>query len=140
MAQARWCNILTLMAFLVFTIVCRQALHMTPVHVSQLKTEAQSLSGKFPCMHPVTIVSAYYPLNHSKHSLREYTEWIAAFLPYVSAPIVLYSPPGETLNQIHEFRGDLPMTVKVRQLFNKMQTSRRLSFTAPPYTFPNAHW
>ena len=104
------------------------------------QTEAQSLSGQFPCMHPVTIVSAYYPLNHSKHSLREYTEWIAAFLPYVSAPIVLYSPPGEALNQIRELRGDLPMTVKVRQLFNKMQTSRRLSFIAPPYTFPNAHW
>ena len=67
-----------------------------------------------PCAHPVTIVTAYYPLNSSKHSLREYNGWMADFFPYVSAPILLYSPPGEALDQILELRGDLPMTVKVR--------------------------
>jgi hypothetical protein len=65
-------------------------------------------------MYPVTIVSAYYPLNTSKHSLREYNEWMANFFPYVTAPIVLYSPPGEALDNILELRGDLPMTVKVK--------------------------
>ena len=74
---------------------------------------------KNPCTHQITIVTAYYPINNSKHSLQEYNRWMANFFPYVSAPIVLYSPPGEALDQILELRGDLPMTVQVRQLFHR---------------------
>ena len=69
-------------------------------------------------MHSVTIVSAYYPLNVSKHSSGKYNKWMADFFPYVTAPIVLYSPPGEALDYIRSLRGDLPMTVKVKKVYD----------------------
>lgn len=115
-AQVWWSNFSIFTAAIIFTVSCRQALHLNPLAVSELKVDVATLSGQCACAHPVTIVSAYYPLNSSKHSLQEYNEWMANFFPYVSAPIILYSPPGEALHYILELRGDLPMTVKVRKL------------------------
>lgn len=129
-SRVRWSNLLVFMALIVFTVVCRQASHSNPLQVSQLKTDAASLSGQCACMHPVTIVSAYYPLNTSKHSLGEYNEWMESFFPYVSAPIVLYSPPGAALDYILELRGDLPMTVKVRSLIGCRCKHSGFKFTA----------
>jgi hypothetical protein len=140
-AQVRWFNVSILMALILFTAFCRRALHLNPIHVGKLKTDAASLSGQYACMHPVTIVSAYYPLNTSKHSLQEYNEWMANFFPYVSAPIVLYSPPDGALDQIRELRGDLPMTIKVGQMLCKMQMSLTLTFRNAAIPFPEiAHW
>jgi len=38
-----------------------------------------------------TIVSCYYPLSKSKHSIREYMYWIFYFLNYVDTAIVLFT-------------------------------------------------
>lgn len=118
MAQIRWSYILVFVAFAIFMVTWHQAFQVTPTFLSQFKTETALLSEKNTCMHPVTIVSAYYPLNNSKHSLNEYDKWMANFFSYVSAPIVMYSSPGEALDKIRDLRGDLPMTVKVRKLLN----------------------
>jgi len=108
-------SISSVMVLVIFVATYRQACQIEPLlHISQYKTGTVTLQKEAPCMYPVTIVSAYYPLNTSKHSLREYNEWMANFFPYVTAPIVLYSPPGEALDNILELRGDLPMTVKVK--------------------------
>jgi hypothetical protein len=114
--QVRWANISMFMALVIYTAFCNRALRLNPLHVNT-ETDAAPLSSA--CMHPVTIISAYYPLNVSKHSSSQYDEWMANFFPYVSAPIVLYSPPGGALARIRELRGDLPMTVKVRKLINR---------------------
>ena len=110
-------SISILVVLIVFMAISRQALQVEPppTRVSQYQVNAASLPMKGPCMHPVTIVSAYYPLNVSKHSSEKYNEWMADFFPYVTAPIVLYSPPGEALDYIRSLRGDLPMTVTVKE-------------------------
>ena len=122
-AQVRCARILALTTVAIFMATCRRASHMIPHQVSQLRTNAASQSEQTACMHPVTIISAYYPLNVSKHSSKQYDEWMANFLPYVSAPIVLYSPPGGALDQIRELRGDLPMTIKVGQMSCEMHVA-----------------
>lgn len=42
---------------------------------------------------------------------------MANFFPHVTAPIVLYSLPGEALDHIRSLRGDLPMTVKIQEMW-----------------------
>jgi hypothetical protein len=45
------------------------------------------------------VVTAYYPLNKSKHSADSYRKWIRNFFQCVSAPIVCFVPHGV----MHEF-------------------------------------
>jgi hypothetical protein len=110
-------SICSLVVLIFFAAITRQALQMKqPNGVSQYQINAVPLPMGGPCSHPVTIVSAYYPLNVSKHSSDKYDKWMADFFPYVTAPIVLYSPPGEALDYIRSLRGDLPMIVKVKKV------------------------
>jgi len=109
-------SIPSLVALVILVTVSRQALQVRPIiRISQYQMNAATLPIESPCTHPVTIVSAYYPLNVSKHSSQNYSEWMADFFPYVTAPIVLYSSPGEALDYIRSLRGELPMTVKVNE-------------------------
>lgn len=112
-------SISSLVVLIILVAITRQALQVKqPDGLSQYRINAAPLPMEGPCTHPVTIVSAYYPLNESKHSSDKYDKWMADFFPYVTAPIVLYSPPGEALDYIRSLRGDLPMTVKVNKVQN----------------------
>lgn len=64
--------------------------------------------------HPVTLVTAYYPLSSgSKHSLEDYMKWTSNLFGHTRAPIVAYLPAGNISQTIREMRGDLPLTIKV---------------------------
>lgn len=54
-------------------------------------------------MTKATIVSCYYALNKSKHSLQEYMRWIQNFLTYVDTPIVMFGE-GEMLQIMTQMR------------------------------------
>lgn len=53
---------------------------------------------------PVTIVSCYYQLEKSKHSVQEYRSWIENFLRHVDQPIVMFGEEStlEAMKQIRE--------------------------------------
>ena len=53
-----------------------------------------------PITHPVTLVTAYFPLKQSKHSHAEYDEWISNFFGNIETPIVLF-----TTTEVHCRRG-----------------------------------
>jgi hypothetical protein len=53
--------------------------------------------------HSTTIVSCYYPLECSKHSIEEYKVWIQQFLSFVNTPIVMFSD-GETYDWLYQLR------------------------------------
>jgi hypothetical protein len=50
-----------------------------------------------------TVVSCYYRLNQSKHSMDEYMVWIAQFLANIDTPIVMFSD-GEEYNIMCDIR------------------------------------
>ena len=45
---------------------------------------------------PVTLVTVYFPLRHSKHSHKEYTRWMGNFLS-ISSHIVVFTSIGEDI-------------------------------------------
>ena len=56
-------------------------------------------------MSRTTIVSCYYTLEKSKHSLEEYLRWIHNFLTYVNTPIIMFSE-GKTLQALIQMRNE----------------------------------
>ena len=58
----------------------------------------------------VLLVSAFFPLNHSRHSDKEYEEWIGNFLRTIQTPIYFFTPP-EIAPLVREHRGSLPITI-----------------------------
>lgn len=58
----------------------------------------------------VLLVSAYFPLTNSKHSLVEYGQWISHYLGMVTTDIYFYTTPEHEFF-IREARGSLPITI-----------------------------
>ena len=77
--------------------------------------QATKVIGDAKVTHPITVVTAYYPLEgrKSKHSREDYIKWMANFYPECKAPIVAFLPPEGMTEDIIKLRGDLPMTAKV---------------------------
>ncbi len=73
----------------------------------------------------VTIVSCYYPLGCSKHSIEEYTVWVANFLKYIDTPIVMFSE-GKTydwLCKLREEAGLLDRFFPIQKAFDELEFS-----------------
>jgi len=70
----------------------------------------------------VLLVSAMFPLAKSKHSKKDYENWLLRFLGAITTDIYMYTTPelAETLQRV---RGDLPITV---------DTSYSSPFEIPP--------
>lgn len=68
---------------------------------------------------PATIVSAFYRLPKSKHSMEDYRSWLTNFLSKIEGPVVFYTNE-ESVPMIKELRGDrlitLNLTYKVSNL------------------------
>lgn len=58
----------------------------------------------------VLLVSAFFPLNHSRHSPLEYERWIGNFLRSIQTPIYFFTPP-EISPLVRKQRGSLPITI-----------------------------
>ena len=70
----------------------------------------------------ILLVSAMFPLSKSKHSTKDYTDWLNRFLGPLTTDIYMYTTPdfAETLAEI---RGSLPITI---------DTSYSSPFQVPP--------
>lgn len=58
----------------------------------------------------VLIVSAFFPLNDSHHSDREYEKLLGSFLGTIRTPIYFFTPP-EIVPLVRKQRGSLPITI-----------------------------
>jgi hypothetical protein len=58
----------------------------------------------------VLLVSAFFPLNHSRHSDEEYEKRLGSFLDAIQTPIYFFTSP-EIAPLIEKHRGSLPITV-----------------------------
>jgi hypothetical protein len=56
------------------------------------------------------LVSAFYPLSKSKHSVEDYSSWLSKYLSKVSTHIYFFAPP-DIEPMLRRLRGDLPMTL-----------------------------
>lgn len=60
----------------------------------------------------ILLVSAFFPLSKSKHSLSDYESWLRRFLSTVHTDLYFFCPPDRTIvSLIHTFRGDLPIVI-----------------------------
>lgn len=58
----------------------------------------------------ILLVSAFYPLSTSKHSMADYTKWLSNFLKPITTPIYFFTTP-EMEPIIRQLRGNLPITI-----------------------------
>lgn len=63
-----------------------------------------------PAPAEVLLVSAFYPLEHSKHSSSEYDIWLKGFLGTVETHVYFFTSP-DMEDRIRSLRGNLPITV-----------------------------
>lgn len=63
-------------------------------------------------MSSVTIVSAFYPFEKSKHSIQEYASWILNFVSHIDTPIVIFSEQP-FCSLIHQMRADAGLAHKI---------------------------
>ncbi|KAJ7857633.1 hypothetical protein B0H14DRAFT_2750589 [Mycena olivaceomarginata] len=99
----------------------------------------------------VLLVTAFFPLSKSKHTMGEYEWWLSQFLQHVTTDIYFYAPT-EMEPLIRRCRGDLPITVDTtysspfeipplspyREHYDKMQRPAALSRTGKVYDY--AFW
>lgn len=58
----------------------------------------------------ILLVSAFYPLSKSKHTMREYSSWLSTFLKNIKTPVYFFTTP-DMEPTVRELRGDLPITI-----------------------------
>lgn len=63
-----------------------------------------------PTTPSVLIVSAFFPLSKSKHSISDYNGWLSRFLQPITTPIYIFTTP-DMGPIIQSLRGDLPITI-----------------------------
>lgn len=76
-------------------------------------TQTSPLEGNVEKNSQILLVSAFFPLSKSKHSIAQYSAWLSQFLARITTPIYFYCPPSleETIMSI---RGDLPIIIDTR--------------------------
>ncbi|KAJ7855885.1 hypothetical protein B0H14DRAFT_2753725, partial [Mycena olivaceomarginata] len=93
----------------------------------------------------ILLVTAFFPLSKSKHTMGEYEWWLSQFLQHVTTDIYFYAPT-EMEPLIRRCRGDLPITVDTtysspfeipplspyREHYDKMHAQDRESFRHSP--------
>ena len=89
----------------------------SPMHIVPLPENGAPEVGKStPSISPATngtnilLVSSFYPLSKSKHSMSQYTAWLTLFLARISTDIYFYTTP-ELESTIRKIRGQLPITI-----------------------------
>ncbi|KAI5120807.1 hypothetical protein M0805_003205 [Coniferiporia weirii] len=61
----------------------------------------------------ILLVSAFFPLSKSKHSMRQYSDWLSHFLQSITTDIYFFTTP-DLEKTIREIRGALPVTIDTR--------------------------
>ncbi|EJC99896.1 uncharacterized protein FOMMEDRAFT_22912 [Fomitiporia mediterranea MF3/22] len=61
----------------------------------------------------ILLVSAFFPLSKSKHSMAQYSDWLSRFLGRITTPVYFYAPP-DLEPTIRAIRGSLPIVIDTR--------------------------
>ncbi|TFK50758.1 hypothetical protein OE88DRAFT_1680547 [Heliocybe sulcata] len=81
-----------------------------------------STDSPTPNSSTILLVSAFFPLSKSKHTMTEYSYWLSRFLGPIKSDIYFFAPP-DMAQIVLDARGDLPMT---------LNTSYSSPFDIPP--------
>ena len=73
-------------------------------HPDSTSTDLTTSTGE------VLLVSAFFPLNHTRHSDQVYEQWIGNFLRTIQTPVYFFTPP-ELVPLVRKQRGSLPITI-----------------------------
>jgi hypothetical protein len=110
-------------------------------------TNASLAGGETPGRKRVLLVSALYPLAKSKHSQKDYAEWLQRLLGTITTDVYFFAPPSlesivlDTFNsrttQFHNssqlVSTPSPRTQpKLQPQFFKLNTEYETAFTVPP--------
>jgi hypothetical protein len=63
----------------------------------------------------ILLVSAFYPVSKSKHTMGDYSKWLSHFLTPITTPIYFFTTP-EMEPIIRKLRGNLPITINTTYL------------------------
>ncbi|KAJ7196493.1 hypothetical protein GGX14DRAFT_504749 [Mycena pura] len=103
--------LLTLLFFLSFSTYADTTsvvLH-PPSHPVVSANGSTAVGAGHPLPH-ILLVSAFFPLSKSKHTMGEYEYWLERFLQPITTDIYFYTPPDmESL--VRKCRGDRPITI-----------------------------
>ncbi|KAL5513823.1 hypothetical protein ACEPAH_4224 [Sanghuangporus vaninii] len=61
----------------------------------------------------ILLVSAFFPLSKSKHSMAQYSDWLSRFLGKITTPVYFFAPP-DLEPTIRSIRGALPIVIDTR--------------------------
>ncbi|KAJ6508974.1 hypothetical protein C8R45DRAFT_969464 [Mycena sanguinolenta] len=78
----------------------------------------------------ILLVTAFFPLSKSKHTMGEYEQWLSQFLQRITTDIYFFAPP-EMESMIRKCRGDLPIT---------LNTTYSSPFEIPPLNMYQDHY
>lgn len=73
-------------------------------------TPAKSVAIPTADASEILLVSAFYPLPKSKHSMSDYSSWLSRFLQPITTPIYFFTTP-DMEPTIRRLRGNLPITI-----------------------------
>ncbi|KAH7921432.1 hypothetical protein BV22DRAFT_998305, partial [Leucogyrophana mollusca] len=65
----------------------------------------------------ILLVSAFFPLTHSKHPMGAYKTWLSNFLEPIHTPVYMFTTP-ELEPIIHELRGSNPYPLTINTTFS----------------------
>jgi hypothetical protein len=109
MARTRSFVLVLLISFAVLSYFSFDAYIRTPV--TQLPIPSHSHSHPSTPPPPILLVSAFFPLPNSKHSLSDYKSWLSRFLAPITTPIYFFTTP-EFAPLIQSLRGPgLPIAI-----------------------------
>ncbi|KZV95185.1 hypothetical protein EXIGLDRAFT_766451 [Exidia glandulosa HHB12029] len=109
-------------ALLMLLVPCALLIYVFTHPVRSLSLARTSISQKIMAMHApslapstatpsrILLVSAYFPLNKSKHSQFEYHKWLLNFVGQVKTDMYVFVPP-EMEEVIQDMREDLPIYI-----------------------------
>ncbi|KAJ7645607.1 hypothetical protein DFH06DRAFT_998501 [Mycena polygramma] len=77
---------------------------------SDVPTPTRSDAASVRNASSILLVSAFFPLSKSKHTMREYESWLCLFLRPITTDIYFYTPV-EMAPVVRKCRGSLPITI-----------------------------
>ena len=122
------------LVLLIYNFELHGSLRFTRTHISPSSVIYNSVSSsKTPSQdsstHPsatddtrILLVSGFYPIANSEHSMRDYKHWLSLFLSRITTDIYFFTP-ADWEPMIREIRGDLPI---------RINTTFSSSFDIPP--------
>ncbi|KAF9222340.1 hypothetical protein BS17DRAFT_708690 [Gyrodon lividus] len=107
----------SLLVLIIISYVSYNAANPFSTTLSWLNPTTQSTKYQLSPNDTILLVSAFFPLSHSKHSMGQYKAWLTNFLEPIRTPIYMYTTP-ELAPVIQSLRGSNPYPLTINTTFS----------------------